>query len=136
MADIKLIRADIEIMKNFASVLEEGHNPYDYIKSISSREKKILMAAITMGRAEPTFETEQEWLRRQQHNYLFPEDPIPEPDQRKGDMGALFSFYLERSESHELEIERELDEKIWQYISDCIRNTLIILLGREEGSII
>lgn len=136
MKNNKLNSADFEIMKNFVSVVEGGRDPYKYIENLSLRQKKILMAAITMGKAEGTFETEQEWLRRQQHNFLFPENPIPEPDQRKGDMGALFSSWLEYSESHGLEIERELDGKRWQNISDCIRTTLIILLGREAGSII
>lgn len=134
MADIKLTRADIKIMKNFVFVLEEELNPYKYIDSLPLRQRKILMAAFWMGRGEATYETEQEWLRREQHNHTFPNDPIPEPDQRKGDMGALFSKYFRDHGTDDM--SSELDQKSWQHISNCIRKTLIILLGREEGSAI
>lgn len=121
---------DITVLKEVVQIAEKGFDPSDYISKLDIRQAQILLAALNMGKAEPVYETEEENIKRLQHNFSHPNNLIPEPSYRKGDMYALFLGYI--SDCNWVgSIQDVLNEFEWRgdwpYHAEHIKDALIIL---------
>lgn len=105
---------------------ERGINPEDYIASLDLRQAQIVLAALNMGKIEPAFETEEENIRRMQHNSEHPDNLIPEPNHRSGDMYSLFLAYISGCDRVD-SVEDVFHEHDWRVQVQYIKKALIIL---------